>query len=169
MAQLPLEPCRTCGLSSLRRVAMAAGIMAVSVLLISGCARHSKPSASAKMSPEARAQANEEAKARAEAQAQAKAQANARIAERQQMQREATALNQAQKSLLARAATNEQKANQLRAAARPIENEGLTNIAAGEAMYAEADRLQQEALAMRDKADEMSMRARELMASMPKD
>lgn len=195
MPQLPLEPCRTCELGSLRRAAMAAGLCGLSLLLLAGCARSSSKPSAARMSPEARAQADEDARARAQAQAQAKAQSQARANERAQLQREATALNQQTRSLQARANTNNQKASQLRAAAKPIEDEGLTNIAAGEAMCeafdcqrgcevqargkakvekatamrAEADRLDAEAVAMRERADEMSSRARDLLASMPKD
>ena len=209
MAQFSLEMCPTCKHATLRRVAMAAGMMALCVLLIGGCSRGKKPSAGApRSSPvanaaddeKARAQAEARAKAQAdaEAQAQAKADAKARATEmsrqRQEMSREATALNQEHNVLNAQANSASQKARQLRSGAAPIDREGQTNIAAGEAMCesfdcergcavvargqakvdkakamrAEADKLDAEAIAMREEADELAARARELMATLPR-
>lgn len=205
MAQLPLEMCPTCKTATLRRVAMAAGMLALCVLLIGGCAKGKKPSAAApRSSPVAnaaddeKARAQAEAKAKADAEAQARADAKARATEmsrqRQEMSREATALNQEHNQLQARANSASQKARQLRASASPIEREGQTNIAAGEAMCesfdcergcavvargqakvdkakamrAEADKLDADAIAMREEADELAARARDLMANLPR-
>ena len=205
MAQLSLETCPSCKHATLRRVAMAAGMLALCVLLIGGCAKGRKPSAAApRTSPVAnaaddeKARAQAEARAKAEAEAQARADAKARATElsrqRQEMTREATSLHQEHKTLHAHANSNNQKARQLRSAAFPIEREGITNIAAGEAlcdafdcergcavvargqakvdkakaMRTEADRLDADAVALREEADELAARARELMATLPR-
>lgn len=205
MAQLSLELCPSCKHTTLRRVAMAAGMLALCVVLIGGCAKGRKPSGAAPRSTpvanagdDEKARAQAEAKARAEAEAQARADAKARATElskqRQEMTREATLLNQEHNQLSAQANAANQRARQLRAGAAPIEREGKTNIAAGEAMCesfdcergcavvargqakvdkakamrTEADRLDADAVAMREEADEHAARARELMATLPR-
>ena len=168
-------------------LALAVLVTGVSV----GCAGGSKKP----QDPQAMAAAKEQAAERARAQRQREQLARERHMQRQQVARDVTAMKAQQKQLHAAASVNVAKAGQLRAEAKVLEADGQTIMLAGAAMTetgdldrgdrttargqpkvdaaaamrARADGLEQDSARMLADAAALDAKAREAIASLPRD